>query len=61
MTALARTDEGQHLYSLLSDLGMSPREWRDLDLRDRAFLYEAKSESNRRVNNARRAEANRRR
>jgi len=61
MNALAKSDEGQHLFSILTDLGMSPREWRDLDLRDRAFLYEAKNESNRRVNNARRAEANRRR
>ena len=53
MTALAKTDEGQHLFSILSDLGMSPREWRELDLRDRWFLMEAKSESNRRINRER--------
>jgi hypothetical protein len=53
MTALARTDEGQHLFSVLSDLGMSPREWRELDVRDRWFLMEAKSEANRRINRER--------
>lgn len=53
MTALAKTDEGQHLFSILSDLGMSPREWRELDIRDRWFLMEAKSESNRRLNRQR--------
>ena len=53
MTALAKTDEGQHLFAILSDLGMSPREWRELDVRDRWFLIEAKSESNRRINRQR--------
>jgi hypothetical protein len=53
MTALAQTDEGQHLFSILADCGMSPREWRELDIRDRWFLIEAKSESNRRINRQR--------
>jgi len=38
----------------MKDLGITPDEWRSMDLRDTTFLLAAKSEKNRRVNNEQR-------
>lgn len=56
MRALAITDEGQFIFSLLGFLGMSLHEWRSLDPRDKVFYMHSMSEKNRRVNNQQEAE-----
>lgn len=38
----------------MAELGITPAEWRAMDLRDTTFLLAAKSEANRRVNNEQR-------
>ncbi|MBL98023.1 MAG: hypothetical protein CMF52_09420 [Legionellales bacterium] len=48
---LAESDEGQFLFHLMKELSMTPQEWREMDIRDRAFLFGALAESNRRHNN----------
>lgn len=48
---LAESDEGQFLFHLMRELSITPQHWRDMDLRDRVFLFGALAESNRRHNN----------
>lgn len=47
----ARTDEGIFYFQLLSALGMTPQQWRELDPREAAYLATAFSEQNRRQRN----------
>ena len=48
---LAESDEGQFLFHLMKELSLTPEQWREMDIRDRVFLFGALSESNRRHNN----------
>jgi len=53
--------EGQWLFQLLTLFGLTPQQWRDLDLRDATFLAGAFNEQNRREREAmKKAEAQRR-
>lgn len=46
----AQSDNGQFIYAMLVELGITPNEWRNMDSRDTLWLLTAHSEKNRRVN-----------
>lgn len=46
----AESDYGQWWFELLSDMGMTPTEWGELDPHERLFLEQASQERNRRAN-----------
>ena len=46
----AQSDNGQFIYSMLVELGITPDEWRNMDPRDTLWLLTAHSEKNRRAN-----------
>lgn len=46
----AQSDNGQFIYAMLVELGITPDEWRNMDPRDTLWLLTAHSEKNRRAN-----------
>jgi hypothetical protein len=46
----AQSDNGQFIYAMLVELGITPNEWRNMDSRDTLWLLSAHSEKNRRAN-----------
>ncbi len=50
----AESDEGQFLFHLFCELGITPNDWRNLDPRDARYLVAAYSVKNRREHDSHR-------
>ena len=44
----AKTEQGQFIFQIMTALGITPQQWRELDPRDSVYLWTAFSEQNRR-------------